>query len=100
MLSFELIKNISSFLSNEERHKISFFGNYEYSIIAPITIYSYNRYIKSKYKNEKLFTQAKWIVKDCDLEMLKDISKKNINLESLTFDNNFNQNIYSLQYCK
>jgi hypothetical protein len=49
-LSQELIENIVSFLPflpNKEKHNIAICNKYQYSIIAPIIIYSYNEYIKN-----------------------------------------------------
>jgi len=88
ILSSDLLKNIGSFLPNKEKHRISFLGNYEYSVISQIVTYSYNEYIKHNEHNKhnkRLFEQAKWIVQNCKFEMLEDIIKKNINIYSLTF---------------
>jgi hypothetical protein len=64
-LSQELIENIVSFLPflpflsflpflpNKEKHNIAICNKYQYSIIAPIIIYSYNEYIKNN-NNEML----------------------------------------------
>jgi hypothetical protein len=63
ILSSNLIENIASYLPNKEKHNISFLGNYEYSIISPIIIYSYNEYIKYQYtyvhKNKKYIYTCK-----------------------------------------
>jgi hypothetical protein len=52
ILSSDLLKNIGSFLPNKEKHRISFLGNYEYSVISQIVTYSYNEYIKHNEHNK------------------------------------------------
>ena len=89
---------VTSFLEPSEIKKLGTSSKYVYNNCRNFMTYLYSEYgcNESHYK----MNTAKWIVENCNRAILVDCINKNLAIESIVFNNCFNEPLKSLTKCK